>query len=265
MRKRLISAFIMLLIGIPIFLMGGNLYNLMIILIAMLGLKEFIDIKETRKKLPLFVKVLSYIFLVLFLILNIGKDIYLFMIDFRIISCLFITFLLPTILYHDREKYSITDSFYMIGGLFFIGASFILLISMRTYNMNLLIYLLLITIFTDTFAYIIGRLVGKTKLLEEISPNKTLEGTIGGTLVGTYIASLYYHVVISPDKLLQVIIITIFLSILGQFGDLFFSAIKRYYGKKDFSNLIPGHGGILDRVDSILFVLLGFMLFITIL
>ena len=66
MRKRLISAFIMLLIGIPIFLMGGNLYNLMIILIAMLGLKEFIDIKETRKKLPLFVKVLSYIFLVLF-------------------------------------------------------------------------------------------------------------------------------------------------------------------------------------------------------
>ena len=265
MKKRLISALVMLLICVPLFILGGNLYNLLVILIAMLGLKEFIDIKETRKKLPLFVKVLSYIFLVLFLMVNIGKDVYMFMIDFRVISFLFITLLLPTILYHDREKYSITDSFYMIGGLFFIATSFILLINLREYNMKLLIYLLLITIFTDTFAYIVGRLIGRNKLLEEISPNKTLEGTIGGTIVGTYIASLYYHVVVSPDKLLQVIIITLFLSILGQFGDLFFSDIKRYYGKKDFSNLIPGHGGILDRVDSILFVLLGFMLFITIL
>ena len=83
------------------------------------------------------------------------------MIDFRIISGLFITLLLPTILYHDREKYSITDSFYMIGGLFFIGAAFTLLISMREYSFKLLIYLLLITIFTDTFAYIIGRLIGR--------------------------------------------------------------------------------------------------------
>ena len=125
--------------------------------------------------------------------------------------------------------------------------------------------LLLITIFTDTFAYIIGRLIGRTKLLEEISPNKTLEGTIGGTLLGVYIPTLFYYVVISQEHLLQVILITLFLSVLGQFGDLFFSAIKRYYGKKDFSNLIPGHGGVLDRVDSILFVLLGFMLFIAIL
>ena len=265
MKKRLISALIMLLITVPIFIKGGNLYNVMIILIAMLGLKEFIDVKETRKKLPLFVKVLSYIFLVLFMIINIGKDIYLFTIDFRIISFLFITLLLPTILYHNREKYSITDSFYMIGGLFFITTSFILLITMREYNIKLLIYLLLITIFTDTFAYIIGRLIGRTKLLEDISPNKTLEGTIGGTLVAVYIASLYYYVVISNEHLLRLIVITTFLSILGQFGDLFFSAIKRYYDKKDFSNLIPGHGGILDRVDSLLFVLLGFMLFITIL
>ena len=265
MKKRLISAFIMFLIGIPIFILGGNVYNIMITLIAVLALKEFIDIKETKKKLPLFVKMISYVFLVLFIVLNIGQDIHLFLIDFRIVSGLFITLLLPTILYHNREKYSVNDSFYMIGGLFFIAMSFILLISMREYSMKLLIYLLLITIFTDTFAYIIGRLIGRTKLLEEISPNKTLEGTIGGTLLGVYIPTLFYYVVISQEHLLQVILITLFLSVLGQFGDLFFSAIKRYYGKKDFSNLIPGHGGVLDRVDSILFVLLGFMLFIAIL
>ena len=59
-----------------------------------------------------------------------------------------------------------------------------------------------------------------------------------------------------------IILMTLFLSILGQFGDLVFSSIKRYFGKKDFSNIMPGHGGILDRFDSIIFVLLGFMFFI---
>ena len=63
--------------------------------------------------------------------------------------------------------------------------------------------------------------------------------------------------------LIIVILMSLFLSILGQYGDLVFSAIKRYYGKKDFSNIMPGHGGILDRFDSIIFVILGFMFFIT--
>ena len=67
----------------------------------------------------------------------------------------------------------------------------------------------------------------------------------------------------SKTSLIIVILMSLFLSILGQYGDLVFSAIKRYYGKKDFSNIMPGHGGILDRFDSIIFVILGFMFFIT--
>jgi phosphatidate cytidylyltransferase len=119
---------------------------------------------------------------------------------------------------------------------------------------------------SDTFAYLTGILIGKTKLIESISPKKTWEGTIGGTVLGVFISSMFYITVIKPDiNIYQIIFITTFLSILGQFGDLFFSDIKRYYNKKDFSNLIPGHGGILDRMDSIIFVLLGVMFFITIL
>ena len=76
---------------------------------------------------------------------------------------------------------------------------------------------------------------------------------------------MFYVTVISQTTpVLYVVLASTFLSLLGQFGDLFFSAIKRYYGKKDFSNLIPGHGGVLDRIDSIIFVLLGFMFFISI-
>ena len=88
---------------------------------------------------------------------------------------------------------------------------------------------------------------------------------VGGTVFGVFIATVYYHVVI--DSLLPiyiVILMTLFLSILGQLGDLVFSAIKRYFGKKDFSNIMPGHGGVLDRLDSIIFVMLGFMFFISI-
>ena len=77
---------------------------------------------------------------------------------------------------------------------------------------------------------------------------------------------MFYYTCVDPEfynKLL--VIVTLFLSLMGQFGDLVFSAIKRYFGKKDFSNLIPGHGGVLDRIDSMIFVMLSFMFFVNIL
>lgn len=266
MKKRLISAIVMLLICVPIFIIGGSIYNIGITLLAVLALTEFLDIKETKKKLPLFVKIISYAFVLMFLMTNIDNSIKNFTIDNRIICGLFLAFLVPTLLYHNREKYSINDAFYLIGSIFFLSVPMILFINLRAYSINIMIYLLLITIMTDTFAYVTGNLIGKNKLLEDISPNKTWEGTIGGTLIGTFIGTVFYTTVINPSiSIIVIVLITCFLSVLGQFGDLAFSAIKRYYSKKDFSNLIPGHGGILDRIDSIIFILLGFMFFISIL
>ena len=81
--------------------------------------------------------------------------------------------------------------------------------------------------------------------------------------MGVFIGAMFHHTVIDPTfSKIEILAICTFLSLLGQYGDLVFSAIKRYFGKKDFSNLMPGHGGILDRLDSIIFVLLGFMFFI---
>jgi len=255
----------MIIICVPIFIIGGNLYNIAISLLAIFALKEFLDIKETKKKIPGFIKFISYVFLLMFLISNIGAPIKTFSMDYRIISGLFLSFLIPTILYHNRETYSINDAFYMIGGIFFLSLPMILFINVRLYSFMLMIYLVLIPIITDTFAYLTGMLVGKHKLLESISPKKTWEGTIGGSIFGTFVGVMYYITVINPNvNIFKIILITGFLSVLGQFGDLAFSAIKRYFGKKDFSNLIPGHGGILDRIDSIIFILLGFMFFISI-
>ena len=112
---------------------------------------------------------------------------------------------------------------------------------------------------TDSYAYFGGRLIGKTKLIPDISPNKTWEGTIVGSLVGTFVCTVYYLTVIDSRASVFVIAgIVLLLSIVGQLGDLFFSAIKRRYGVKDYGNIMPGHGGVLDRLDSIIFAVLAF-------
>ena len=116
---------------------------------------------------------------------------------------------------------------------------------------------------TDTFALFTGMLIGKHKLAPSISPKKTIEGAVGGSLMGTIFASAFYVTVINSSiPMVFIILVTALLTVVGQVGDLAFSAIKRYYGQKDFSNLIPGHGGILDRFDSIVFVTMAFVILV---
>lgn len=266
MKTRVISATIVLAIFIPLLLIGGFWYNIGVLVISLLGLKEFIDIKCVKKEMPIFIQMLSYIIMAIIILTNMNKSTLSFTLDYRLLSGLFIAFLTPTIIYHDREKYSVNDAFYLIGGILFLSISMSLLMLIRHKSLQTTIYLFLITIMTDTYAYLTGMLIGKHKLLECISPKKTWEGVVGGTFFGVLIPTVYYHFMVSSTvSIYKVVVVTLILSILGQAGDLVFSCIKRYFGKKDFSNIMPGHGGVLDRLDSIIFVMLGFMFFIEIL
>lgn len=110
---------------------------------------------------------------------------------------------------------------------------------------------------TDISAYVVGKYFGKHKF-SKISPNKTIEGCIGGIvgsviliLIYTYVCNTFWGMNISY---IMITIIGIILSAVGQMGDFAASSIKRYVGIKDFSNLIPGHGGMLDRIDSVIFI-----------
>ena len=110
---------------------------------------------------------------------------------------------------------------------------------------------------TDIGAYLFGRQFGQNKLLPKVSPNKTIEGSVGGILSAIIVALIFgliNHSVYAPHNFFWLLICTILFSIFGQFGDLVESAIKRHFGVKDSGNLIPGHGGILDRCDSWIFV-----------
>ena len=263
MKQRIITALIMCLLVIPIVLIGGPIYYIFAIILSILALKEMLDIKNSKKEIPLFIHFISYVALTLIVTSNLNTTLEVFSIDYKVIAGIFLLFTIPAVLYHDRAKYSVIDAFYLIGMILFLGSSFSLLMLFRTAGLKILLYMLLISVSTDTYAYFTGYLIGRHKLLEQISPNKTIEGMIGGTLFGTFIPAVYYITVVNTAMpIITVILMSLFLSILGQFGDLVFSAIKRYFNRKDFSKLLPGHGGILDRLDSIIFIMLGFLFFI---
>jgi phosphatidate cytidylyltransferase len=124
----------------------------------------------------------------------------------------------------------------------------------------LLMFPILLTWATDTGAYAFGRMFGRHKLIPSVSPGKTIEGAIGGVVTAVIIAWLYVAFVLKPYAHLSMlpvwtIVFAIVISIVGQTGDLAESLFKRDAGVKDSSTLLPGHGGILDRFDSLLFVL----------
>ena len=96
-------------------------------------------------------------------------------------------------------------------------------------------------------------LFGKHKLNERISPKKTIEGSVGGFIISTIVCLSFSFIFIKGFPIGLSIVASITLPIMGQIGDLAFSAIKRHFAIKDFGNIFPGHGGILDRIDSLIF------------
>ena len=266
MKERIISAIVAFLIFIPIFIVGGKVFNIAFYILTLIALREFMNARETEKKFPDFIRLISYILISFLYFVNTYEAGMNFSIDYRIVSGLSLSLLLPVILYHNERIYNVRDAFYLLGGVFFLGFAMSLFYMYRANSLSLIIFLFLITITTDSFAYFTGKLIGKTKLLEAISPNKTWEGTIGGSIMGTFICTVYYFTVINPKApMVSILLIILLLSIVGQLGDLFFSSIKRRFKIKDFSSLMPGHGGILDRLDSIIFVMLTFTFFLNIL
>ena len=265
MKVRVLSAIVMLFVFVPLLFLGGEVFAVVAGIVGCFSLYELIALKNSEKKIPFLTKALAYLSTIYIIFSNYNSREFIFSMDYRLICLLIFIFLVPTVVVGNNKKYSFQDGLYLLGASLLIGFSFNLLILLRNYSLQILIYLFLITIFTDTFAFVTGKLVGKHLLCPSISPNKTIEGVIGGTVMGVFIAATYYITVIKANvPLASLLIVTTSLSLIGQLGDLVFSQVKRCYKVKDFSSLIPGHGGVLDRMDSIIFVVLMYTLFITI-
>lgn len=259
MKKRTISAAVILLVTMFSLFFSKHTFGILLSVCGVLGLREFIHVKFPKKRLE-FINFISYI-LVLLMITNE----WIFSFDmFHLVIVSVILFLIPIIFYNDQEKYSILDAFYMIGVTFLLGISLNSLLVFRIENIYLSLLVFIVCYITDTYAYLSGSLVGKHSLTS-ISPKKTWEGSIIASLVGTFIITLYIDAFLTSQNIFVIVVISFILTLICQFGDLIFSSIKRYFKIKDFSNLIPGHGGMLDRLDSIIFVSLILRIFISVL
>lgn len=259
MKKRLLSSILLFAIFIPIMIIGGDVFRIATILVGILATNEIINIRD--KKIPIFLRLLLYFSAFLIISNNYSSNIMDFTISIKSISMLVIFTLFPIIIYNDSKTYDIMDAIYYMGSILFIGITFNIILMIRNYDVMRLVYLFVITISTDTFSYFAGNLSGRTKLIPSISPKKTVEGLLIGVLLGTLIGATFYHILIDDSVYGAILlIITMMLSFVGSIGDLVMSSIKRHYDKKDFSNLLPGHGGVLDRMDSILFVVIAFVI-----
>ena len=260
MKKRIISAVIALAITVPLIVLGGIPFQIALMLIAAIGYKEIIDLKQSHKEIPFIMIILGVLAMFLLILAN-NKT---FGINWGItypILCSIIVVLLLPIIFFKNNKYNSQEALYLIGTVLFLGLSFNMMAIIRNLGLTIFTWLLIVPMVTDMFAYLVGSKIGKHKMSVNISPNKSWEGSVGGLLGCLIISTIFYVIFIGPITI-KLIIYTILLSIIGQLGDLVLSKIKRENGIKDFSNLMPGHGGILDRLDSVLFVFLLYAIII---
>ena len=261
MKSRTIGAAILLIILIGSLLIGYEIFAFVMLVAAILGYRELMNIRFKEKNNNIeTVRFFGYVSIILLVWNNVF-----YALDERltlVIPMLFLT--IPIIFYNDGKKYNINDALYILGVILFIGFSFNNIIYMDKLDIHKCILIFILAFATDTYAYISGCLIGKKKLTD-ISPKKTVEGSLIGVIMGVIIGSFYYYTFIGGISLKTIVLICLVLSILSEIGDLVFSSIKRYFNKKDYSNLIPGHGGILDRFDSVIFVSLGFTIILSLL
>ncbi len=256
MKSRIISGIIIAAIVIVVLYCGGFVYNIAIGLLSVLAFKELIDVKKDVS-IPKLMKIVGLICMLLLIFISKENQSLIFGLSYETLSIVFLSLLAPTIFFKNKS-YSATSSFYLASISIFLGVIFNLFIVLYNSSILQFIYVILVACMTDVFALFGGKLIGRHPLTK-ISPGKTIEGSIIGTFVAVVVSTTFYITFIEYSSIFSIIIITIILSIIGQIGDIFFSLIKRENGVKDYSNIIPGHGGILDRLDSIIFILIAFI------
>ncbi|WP_191561703.1 phosphatidate cytidylyltransferase [Metabacillus idriensis] len=253
MKQRILTAAVALAVFLPAVIYGKTPFSIFIYLLASIALYELLKMKRISiYSIPgLLSLLLLWVLLIPSNYINLLDEYNLSKIEFTLLGVLlFLSYTVVT-----KNKFSFDDVGFAILATMYIGIGFFYFIEMRTIGLHPIFYALIIIWATDSGAYFVGKSVGKKKLWPEISPNKTVEGSIGGVLCAVAAAWLFQYFTGFAQSYVSITLITILLSVFGQIGDLAESALKRHYQVKDSGHILPGHGGILDRFDSLIFVL----------
>jgi phosphatidate cytidylyltransferase len=259
MKQRILTAIVALIIFVPFVIFGGLPFELLVYIMATIGLIELMRMREIGKYSVS--SALGILLLWMLMLPSAGFDFIsipeAFFHKSDVIMLVVLLLLSYTVLVKNR--FSFDHAGFILLSTIYVGMGFSFLIETRNYiddGLATIVYVFLVIWATDTGAYFFGRAFGKKKLWPKISPNKTVEGAIGGVILACIVAIIFH--VFSPiqhHSMLVMVLVTVLASIFGQIGDLVESAFKRHYGVKDSGDILPGHGGILDRFDSMLFVL----------
>ncbi|MDR0879728.1 MAG: phosphatidate cytidylyltransferase [Clostridioides sp.] len=246
MLTRIIASLVLIPLLIVLLFGGTPLYVVESILIG-IALHEFYKAFEHKDIHPIFS--IGYAFAFYIAVKNIFKLPVAY--TYTAVFALFII----GILFILNSKKNVIDLSVSFLGIFYIG----LLMDCVSLTMDnfqkgsIYVWIIFIIAFvTDIFAYFVGSAIGKHKLIPSISPKKTVEGCLGG-VIGSTVVCLIFGYFFNIDMIVMFLLGSIG-SVIAQFGDLFASSIKRYVGIKDYGKLIPGHGGVLDRFDSVIMV-----------
>lgn len=261
-KTRLISGIVLVIILAVSLILGGNILWSLTLFISLVGLVELNRVLKNQKNI---LGILSYVLCIIFYIcLLIGENKLCSIIAennyFEIIVLLYLILLMAVYVF-TFPKYKAYDIWLSFFGFFYVSVmlSFIYKIRMVEDYGQYLVWLVFICSWVcDTSAYCVGMLLGKHKLAPNLSPKKSIEGSVGG-IAGSAIVGAIYGYTLQNIMLTDMSPILLFAligavgAVLSQIGDLAASAIKRNYEIKDYGKLIPGHGGILDRFDSVIF------------
>ncbi|WP_436877068.1 phosphatidate cytidylyltransferase [Mammaliicoccus sciuri] len=250
MKTRTISAIVAMAVFLPVVIYGGLPVIALAYLLAIIALKEILNMNNLSIiSIPGFLSVVSLCIILLPQEL-INKDI---SVQLRLLIVM--SFLMLSYTVMSKNRFNFMDASFCVMSVTYIGIGFMYFYETREHGLQFILFALLLVWLTDTGAYIFGRLFGKHKLWPLISPNKTIEGFIGGIFSSLIVAVIFGQYFDMDVSLWLLIPLTMLLSMFGQLGDLVESGLKRHFGVKDSGNIMPGHGGILDRFDSFIFVL----------
>lgn len=257
-QSRLLTAFILVVVTLPVIYLPSVLFMLLVLVATVVALIELFDVGRTKLQL----KKRHFIIPIIFICgLYVSSW---FTSSFFLVGVV-ASFLGLSIFSVCDEDFHVPAFVYTMFSVLYAGLTYESLAFIHDRSPHYILFLFLAVFLTDTGAYFVGKRFGKHKLAVHLSPKKTIEGAIGGIVTGTFTSTLFVgllqfvtQMVLDGKQWFIFIGISLLLSVASEFGDLFASKVKRFFEKKDFGFIFPGHGGVLDRVDGLILASMTF-------